>query len=57
LWIWVELTDEHPLLDLRLFAIPVYTFATLIMFVLAVGMFGGMPLLPLFLQNIRVGCR
>jgi EmrB/QacA subfamily drug resistance transporter len=53
LWIWVELTDEHPLLDLRLFAIPVYTFATLIMFVLTVGMFGGMLLLPLFLQNIR----
>src|SRR5918911_1533612 len=53
LWIWVELTDEHPLLDLRLFAIPVYALSTLITFVLTVGMFGGMLLLPLFLQNIR----
>jgi EmrB/QacA subfamily drug resistance transporter len=53
LWIWVELTDEHPLPDLRLFAIPVYTFSTLITFVLTIGMFGGMLLLPLFLQNLR----
>jgi EmrB/QacA subfamily drug resistance transporter len=52
-WVWVELTDEHPLLDLRLFAIPVYALSTLITFVLTVGMFGGMLLLPLFLQNIR----
>jgi EmrB/QacA subfamily drug resistance transporter len=53
LWVWVELTDPHPLLDLRLFAIPVFAFSTLITFVLTVGMFGGMLLLPLFLQNLR----
>lgn len=52
-WVWVELTDEHPLLDLRLFRIPVYTFSAMISFVLTVGMFGGMLVLPLFLQNLR----
>jgi len=51
--VWVELTDEHPLLDLRLFRIPVFTVSALISFVLTVGMFGGMLVLPLFLQNLR----
>ncbi|HEY0583358.1 MAG TPA: DHA2 family efflux MFS transporter permease subunit, partial [Chloroflexota bacterium] len=52
-WVWVELTDEHPLLDLRLFRIPIFTFSALVSFVLTVGMFGGMLVLPLFLQNLR----
>ncbi len=52
-WVWVELTDDHPLLDLRLFKIPVFTLAAMISFVLTVGMFGGMLVLPLFLQNLR----
>jgi DHA2 family multidrug resistance protein len=52
-WIWVELTDDHPLLDLRLFRIPIFTFSALVSFVLTVGMFGGMLVLPLFLQNLR----
>src|SRR4051794_12864687 len=30
LWIWVELTDPHPLLDLRLFKIPLFTFSALV---------------------------
>jgi EmrB/QacA subfamily drug resistance transporter len=53
LWVWVELTDEHPLVDLRLFRIGVFTLSALISFVLTVGMFGGMLVLPLFLQNLR----
>jgi EmrB/QacA subfamily drug resistance transporter len=52
-WVWVELTDEHPLLDLRLFKIPIFTLSALVSFVLTVGMFGGMLILPLFLQNLR----
>lgn len=52
-WTWVELTDEHPLLELRLFKLPAFTFSALISFVLTVGMFGGMLVLPLFLQNLR----
>src|SRR5579864_6474660 len=53
MWIWVELTDEHPLLELRLFKIPIFTFSALVSFVLTVGMFGAMLVLPLFLQNLR----
>src|SRR5712691_7986366 len=53
LWVWVELTDEHPLLELRLFLIPVFTLSSLVSFVLTIGMFGGMLMLPLFLQNLR----
>ena len=52
-WVWVELTDEHPLLELRLFAIPIFTLSAMVSFVLTVGMFGGMLVLPLFLQNFR----
>ena len=52
-WVWVELTDEHPLLDLRLFRIPIFTMSMLVSFVLTIGMFGGMLVLPLFLQNLR----
>jgi EmrB/QacA subfamily drug resistance transporter len=52
-WVWVELTDDHPLLELRLFKIPIFTFSALVTFVLTVGMFGAMLVLPLFLQNLR----
>ncbi len=52
-WVWVELTDKHPLLELRLFRIPIFTFSALVTFVLTIGMFGAMLVLPLFLQNLR----
>jgi EmrB/QacA subfamily drug resistance transporter len=52
-WVWVELTDEHPLLELRLFKIPIFTLSAMVSFVLTVGLFGGMLVLPLFLQNLR----
>jgi EmrB/QacA subfamily drug resistance transporter len=52
-WVWVELTDKHPLLELRLFKIPIFTLSSLVTFVLTIGMFGGMLILPLFLQNLR----
>jgi EmrB/QacA subfamily drug resistance transporter len=52
-WVWVELTDDHPLLELRLFRIPIFTLSALVSFVLTVGMFGGMLVLPLFMQNLR----
>jgi EmrB/QacA subfamily drug resistance transporter len=52
-WVWVELTDEHPLLELRLFKIPIFTLSALVSFVLTIGMFGGMLVLPIFLQNVR----
>src|ERR1700738_1186699 len=33
-WVWVELTDDHPLLDLRLFMIPIFTLSAMVSFVL-----------------------
>src|ERR1700736_1213203 len=35
-WVWVELTSDHPLLDLRLFKIPVFALSAMISFVLTV---------------------
>jgi DHA2 family multidrug resistance protein len=52
-WVWVELTDKHPLLELRLFENATFTLAMFVNFVLTVGMFGGQLLVPLFLQNFR----
>jgi EmrB/QacA subfamily drug resistance transporter len=53
LWVWVELTDEHPLLDLRIFKVRMFTLSSIINFIVTLGMFGGMLLLPVFLQNLR----
>ncbi|MBO0882474.1 MAG: DHA2 family efflux MFS transporter permease subunit [Mycobacterium sp.] len=52
-WVWVELTDEQPLLELRLFKDRTFALAMIVMFVLTVGMFGGQLLVPLFLQSYR----
>ncbi|MBV9174617.1 MAG: DHA2 family efflux MFS transporter permease subunit [Chloroflexi bacterium] len=52
-WIWVELTDDQPLLELRLFKNRTFALAMLVNFVLTVGMFGGQLLVPLFLQSFR----
>jgi EmrB/QacA subfamily drug resistance transporter len=52
-WIWVELTDPAPLLELRLFKDRVFTMAMVVSFVLTLGLFGGQLLVPLFLQNFR----
>ena len=52
-WVWVELTDKQPLLELRLFKNRTFALAMLVNFVLTVGMFGGQLLLPVFLQSYR----
>ena len=49
----MELTDEQPLLELRLFKNRTFALAMLVNFVLTVGMFGGQLLVPLFLQSFR----
>jgi DHA2 family multidrug resistance protein len=53
LWVWVELTDEHPLLDLSIFKVRIFTLSAIVNFIVTLGMFGGMLLLPIFLQNLR----
>ncbi len=53
LWIGVELTTREPLLDLRVFRNRTYALATCVTFVVTVGMFSSVFLVPLFLQDVR----
>ncbi|CAM3488225.1 DHA2 family efflux MFS transporter permease subunit [Brevibacillus invocatus] len=53
LFIWVELGKEHPLLDLRLLKIPVFSISILTSSFVMMGMMGGIFLMPIFLQNIQ----
>lgn len=52
-FIYLELTAENPLLDLRVFKYPSFTLANLSIMVTTIGMFSGLFFLPLFLQSIR----
>jgi EmrB/QacA subfamily drug resistance transporter len=52
-WVVIELTDHHPLLDLRVLTDRTYLTANIVVCVLMVMMFGSQLLLPLFLQNVR----
>ena len=53
LFIYIELTSDNPLLDLRAFKYASFTLANLTIVVTTVGMFSGLFFLPLFLQSIR----
>ncbi len=52
MFIAVELTVEHPVLDLKLFLIRNYTLSILLAVFRAVGLFGSVFLLPIFLQQV-----
>jgi len=52
-WIVTELSIRQPLLELRVLKNPTYALSTLINFVVTLGLFSSMLLLPLFLQNTR----
>jgi EmrB/QacA subfamily drug resistance transporter len=53
LFIYLELTSENPLLDLRVFKYRSFTMANLMVIVTNVVMFSGLFFLPLFLQTFR----
>lgn len=53
LFVWHQLTTEHPLLNLRLFKYPSFTLGNLITVAITVGLFGSLFYLPLFLQAVR----
>jgi EmrB/QacA subfamily drug resistance transporter len=53
LFIYLELTSENPLLDLRIFKYRSFTMANLVVFVANMVMFSGFFFLPLFLQTFR----
>jgi EmrB/QacA subfamily drug resistance transporter len=52
MFIAMELTVKEPLLDLRLFLIRNFSLSIVLAIFRAVGLFGGLFLLPLFLQNM-----
>jgi len=53
LFVYLELSSDNPLLDLRVFKYPSFTLANLTIVVTTIGMFSGLFFLPLFLQSIR----
>ena len=52
-WVIVELREEKPLLDLRMFKNGGFTLGIGLTFVTTIGLFSLVFLLPLFLQNLR----
>ncbi|KEK26474.1 DHA2 family efflux MFS transporter permease subunit [Bacillus gaemokensis] len=53
LFIWREITTDNKMLDLHVFKYPTFTFTLLINAIVTMALFGGMLLLPVYLQNIR----
>lgn len=52
-WLYTELTVDQPLVELRVFRSTTYSLATFVNFILTMGLFSTMFLLPIFLQNFR----
>ena len=53
LFVYLELSSPHPLLDLRGLKYSTFTFANLTIVVTVIGMYAGLFYLPLFLQTAR----
>jgi EmrB/QacA subfamily drug resistance transporter len=54
LFIVHALRDRHPLLDIRLYRRPTFSTASFAMFCLGAALFGGMILLPIYWQQVRM---
>jgi EmrB/QacA subfamily drug resistance transporter len=52
LFVYLELTTERPLLDIRMFCYRSFTLANIVMMCTTVGLFAGLFYVPLFLQNV-----
>ncbi|MCX6021173.1 MAG: DHA2 family efflux MFS transporter permease subunit, partial [Chloroflexi bacterium] len=53
LWVTRQLTAQHPLLDLRLFRLPEFVVSVTVTSLITATLFGGIFLMPLFLQNLQ----
>lgn len=53
LLVWVETGKESPMLDLRFLKNPIFALSTLTSGLVSIGMFGGIFLTPIYLQNIQ----
>ncbi|HEY5257416.1 MAG TPA: MDR family MFS transporter [Candidatus Baltobacteraceae bacterium] len=52
IFLWKTLRDKHPLVDLRVFRFPSFTFGCIIGTIMGFGLFGTSLVLPLFFQTI-----
>lgn len=52
IFVWYELRQEQPLLDLTIFKIPTYVVSIAITSVASIGLFSGIFLIPLLLQHV-----
>ncbi len=52
IFIFIELREKEPVVDLEFFKIPAFTIANLSSFISMMGLFGGIFLIPIFAQNI-----
>lgn len=53
LFIKQQISQEEPMLNFYVFKSPTFTMMTIINFVIIMALYGGMLLLPMFLQNVR----
>ncbi|MBX6378333.1 MAG: DHA2 family efflux MFS transporter permease subunit, partial [Clostridia bacterium] len=53
LFVYLELTQPEPLLDLRVFRYGTFTAGSLLIAAVMIGMFAGVFYIPLFLQNVQ----
>ena len=53
LFVWRQLTADNKMLDLRVFSYSAFTSTLLINVIVTMALYGGMILLPVYLQNIR----
>ncbi|WP_081413394.1 DHA2 family efflux MFS transporter permease subunit [Aneurinibacillus terranovensis] len=53
LFIWRQLISDEPILEFRVFKYNIFTLTTIVSSTINMALFGGMLLLPIYLQNIR----
>lgn len=53
LFFWRELTTDHPVVDLRAFANPNFALGCLFSFIVGIGLYGSVYVMPLFLSMVR----
>ncbi len=53
LFVLQQLRSEQPMLDFRIFRYGIFTLSSIISMIITVGMFGGLFLVPIYLQTLR----
>lgn len=53
LFVWRQLTVDHPILEFRIFKYKMFTLTTIINVIVTMAMFSGMILMPIYMQNIH----